>query len=150
MKSWERPERLLLLKGWARDGLRMAEIAQKCGVSISTLYRWKKSSERIGIALEKNRELADRAIEDALYQRARGYTVTLQKQIKCKQIDYDPSTGKKTKEWEQVVPVQEQVHIAANMTAMQFWLKNRKPNQWNSKASDPFEATEEVEIVDDI
>lgn len=128
----------------------MAEIAKKCGVSVSTLYRWKKINSEIAEALEQNRELADRTVEDALYQRAKGYTVTLEKPIKCKQIDYDPNTGKKTREWEQVVAVKEQVHITANMTAMQFWLKNRKPHEWNNKVCEAFVAKEGVEIIDDI
>lgn len=88
-------------------------------------------------------------MEDALYQRATGYTTTVEKQVKCKQVDYDPDTGKKLREWEEMRPVQEQVHVPGNMTALQFWLKNRKPDCWQqSPAAEP--AGEEVEILDDV
>ena len=127
-QDWQTPQGLALLRGWAREDLPMEEIDQ---------------------ALDQSRELADRVMEDALYQRATGYTTTVEKQVKCKQVDYDPDTGKKLREWEEMRPVQEQVHVPGNMTALQFWLKNRKPDCWQqSPAAEP--AGEEVEILDDV
>ena len=42
-------------------------------------------------------------------------------------------TGKKIKELEKWVQVEEEVYIAPQVTAQIFWLKNRKPDQWREK-----------------
>lgn len=140
-----------MLRGWAREGMSIGQIAKRCGVSEKTLDRWQKECPKIAQAVAQTRELADRLLEDALYERAKGYTVLVEKQVKCKQIDYDPDTGKKLREWEEMVPVKEQVHVPGNMTAMQFWLKNRKPEVWQQSGNAALhEQEEEIEIVDDI
>ncbi len=151
LEQWQTDGGLVLLRGWAREGMSLGQIAKRCGVSEQTLNRWQKESPQIAQAIAQTRELADRLLEDALYERAKGYTVVVEKQVKCKQIDYDPDTGKKLREWEQIVPIKEQVHVAGNMTAMQFWLKNRKPEVWQqSGGTMGHEQEEEIEIVDDI
>ena len=76
--------------------------------------------------------------------------MTVQKEIKCKQVEYDPDTGKKLREWEEIVPVTEEVYIEGNLSAMQFWLKNRKPEVWNRGGGAEGEKKEEIEIIDDI
>lgn len=40
-RRWLEPEGLLLLEGWARDGLTDQQIAQNCGITAKTLYEWK-------------------------------------------------------------------------------------------------------------
>jgi transposase len=44
--TWLEPEGLLLLEGWARDGLTEEQIAHNCGVNAATLYDWKKRFQR--------------------------------------------------------------------------------------------------------
>ena len=53
--------------------------------------------------------------------------------MKVKTVDYDPETGKKIREAEKWVAVEEEVHIPPQVTAQIFWLKNRKPDQWREK-----------------
>ena len=40
-QKWLEPEGLLLLEGWARDGLTDEQIAHNMGVTAKTLYEWK-------------------------------------------------------------------------------------------------------------
>lgn len=45
-EAWTRPTGLVLLQGWARDGLTDAEIAAKVGISRSTLGEWKINTQK--------------------------------------------------------------------------------------------------------
>lgn len=114
-QEWLKPEGLLKLEGWARDGLIDEQIAQNIGIAASTLYEWKKQYPEISEALKKGKEVVDRQVENALLKRALGY-------------EYDEITteyGEETKRvTKQVVP---------DTTAQIFWLKNRKPEQWRDK-----------------
>ena len=61
---------LVLLQGWACDGLTDEQIAQNIGITQSTLYAWKKSYSEISEALKKGKEVADYAVENALFKKA--------------------------------------------------------------------------------
>ena len=53
IKKWIGEEGLLKIEGWARDGLTDEQIAQNMGISVRTLYRWKKKEQQICNALSK-------------------------------------------------------------------------------------------------
>ena len=67
---WLSPEGLTLLEGWARDGLTDEQIAANCGISPSTLYRWKENHQEICEALKKGKEVVDYEVENALLLKA--------------------------------------------------------------------------------
>ena len=50
-EDWLTGDGLTLLEGWARDGLTDEQIASNCGISPSTLYRWKDDHQEIREAL---------------------------------------------------------------------------------------------------
>ena len=75
-QEWLEPEGLLLLEGWARDGLTDEQLAEKIGVSTSTLYDWKAKYSEISEALKKGKEVVDIQVENALLKRALGYEYT--------------------------------------------------------------------------
>ena len=75
---WLTPEGLLLLEGWARDGLIDEQIAENMGIVPSTLYRWKNEHEEISEALKKGKEIIDYEVENALLQKALGGDTTAQ------------------------------------------------------------------------
>jgi DNA-binding XRE family transcriptional regulator len=92
-EEWLKPDGLILIEGWARDGLTDEQIAHNMGISRSTLKEWKKDYPAISAALKKTKEVVDREVENALYKKA------------CE----------------------------GDTTAMIFWLKNRRPNDWRDK-----------------
>ena len=92
-KEWLEKDNLLLLQGWARDGLIDEQIAHNMGISTTTLYEWKKKYSEIADTLKKTKEVVDRQVENALFKKA----------------------------------------IEGDTTAMIFWLKNRRPNDWRDK-----------------
>ncbi len=117
---WLTEEGLLLLQGWARDGLTDEQIAENMGISRSTLNEWKKKYSDISYTLKKGKEIVDRQVENALLKRALGYTT---KEITKGIID----TG-------ELVTIKEVIkEVPPDTTAQIFWLKNRKPNEWRDK-----------------
>ena len=69
-------------------------------------------------------------VEEALYRRARGYKVKLKKSFKIKVVEYDPETGKKVREGEDLKDGFEEVHIPAEVRVCAYYLNNRDPARW--------------------
>jgi hypothetical protein len=90
---WKSDDGLLLIEGWARDGLTNEQIAHNIGISRETLNVWTKKYSDISDALKKSKDVVDRQVENALFKKA------------CE----------------------------GDTTAMIFWLKNRRPNDWRDK-----------------
>lgn len=121
--EWLEKDKLILLEGWARDGLTDEQIMKNMGIqSKSTFYGYKKDYPNFSNALKKGKEVADYEVENALFKRAIGYT----KEIKEQKIDKDGCVHDLVKE----------VHIPGDTTAQIYWLKNRKPDKWRDKVID--------------
>lgn len=129
INDWLEKDKLILLEGWARDGLTDEQIAKNIGISRASLYEWKKKEIDISDALKKGKEVVDFEVENALLKRALGYTITIQE-------DKLDKNGR-------VHTLEKEVHIPADTTAQIFWLKNRKPNNWKDKV----ETDEDKEAV---
>ena len=129
INDWLEKDKLILLEGWARDGLTDEQIAKNIGISRASLYEWKKKEVDISDALKKGKEIVDFEVENALLKKALGCTITLNKQKVTKDGD--------------VVDITEEVHVPPDTTAQIFWLKNRKPNNWKDRV----ETDEDKEAV---
>ena len=77
-KRWLEPDGLLLLEGWARDGLTDIQIAHNAGITTTTLYEWKKDHPAIAEALKRGKEVVDYEVENALLEAAKSGNVTAQ------------------------------------------------------------------------
>ena len=132
-QRWLEPDGLILLEGWARDGLTDEQIANKMGINVATLYRYKQSYCEICNALKKGKEVVDLEVENALLKKAYGYNAEIKKTFKIRIIDYDPNTGKKIREHEELKQAIDEVHVPADTTAQIFWLKNRRPDKFRDK-----------------
>ena len=102
-QNWIEPDGLLLIEGWARDGLTDVQIAKNMGISYSTLRAWRDRFSALSAALKRGKEVVDREVENALFKSAIGFVGPDEKY-------YPP-----------------------NITAQIFWLKNRKPAAWRDK-----------------
>ena len=95
-------DKLILVEGWARDGLTEEQIAHNLGISYSTLKEYKNKHSALSTALKRGKEVVDYEVENALYKAA----------------------------------------INGNVTAMIFWLKNRKPHGWKDRKE-----AQEIELM---
>lgn len=117
-EEWLTPEGLLLIEGWARDGLTDEQIAHNMDIVPSTFYEWKKKYSEISESLKKGKEVVDRLVENALLKRALGYT-------------YEEVTEEESENgFKRKVVTKE---VIPDTTAQIFWLKNRKREVWRDK-----------------
>lgn len=131
--KWEDvKEKLILVQGWAKDGLTDEQIAKNLGIAVDTFYRYKNKYSEFSEVLKKGKEVSDYEVESALFKKAIGYNTKVKKAFKVKNVEYD-NYGKKVKEYEEIVLAEEEIHIPADTTAQIFWLKNRKPSKWKDK-----------------
>ncbi|MBM6875783.1 HNH endonuclease [Fusobacterium mortiferum] len=74
--KWEThvKDKLILVEGWARNGLTDEQIAKNLGISTDTFYRYKKEYSDFSESLKKGKEIIDFEVENALLKRALGYT----------------------------------------------------------------------------
>lgn len=102
----------------AAQGATDREIAEAIEVSETTLYRWKHEHPEFRESLKLGKEAADERVEQSLYRRAVGYS---HDSIKIMQYEGSPV----------IVPFVE--HVPPDVGAAQFWLKNRKRDEWRDK-----------------
>lgn len=119
INDWLEKDKLILLEGWARDGLTDEQIAKNIGIATSTFYEWKKKELEFSESLKKGKEVIDFEVENALLKKALGYTIT----IKEEKLDKDGC----------VHTLEKDVHIPPDTTAQIFWLKNRQVKKWRDK-----------------
>lgn len=135
---------MIRIRGWAQDGCTYEQIAQNIGIAYSTLCAWRERFPELSEALTRARDIADRKVENRLFDRTQGYTVKVKKAIKVKREWYD-DRGKKRVE-EHVEMVEEDLHIPADVKAQMFWLANRKPQEWRNN---PDGKQDDGELPDD-
>ena len=134
-QQWIEPDGLLLLEGWARDGLTDEQIAHNIGISRGTLYDWKKAYPDISNALKRGKDVVDIEVENALLKRAMGYDYVEERvEVNC--------NGKRK-------VTQTTKHVQGDTTAQIFWLKNRRADRWRDKPTPTAEGNE-VTIIDDL
>lgn len=112
--EWLTPEGLVLVEGWARDGLIDEQIAKNMNVAYSTFREWKKKFPALSAALKQGKEVSDRQVENALFKTATGYY-------------YQEETVTNAGE---IVTIKK--YSKPNTTAQIFWLKNRKV-EWTDR-----------------
>ena len=117
-------DKLVVVEGWARNGLTEKQIAHNLGVAYSTFRVYKEKYPALSAVLKKGREVIDFEVDGALIKRALGYSYV---EI-TKELVEDETTG--SAELKVVKTVTKQV--APDVTAQIFWLKNRKPNEWKN------------------
>lgn len=107
--------KLLVIEGWARDGLTLDQIAGNLRISKTTLIKYRGEHNELMNALKSGKEESDTAVVNALFRSAIGFSYTE----------------------EMITPQGRVVEVhkfqAPSTTAQIFWLKNRRPEQWRDK-----------------
>lgn len=108
-------EVLPLLEGVTGSGT-VTRICEVLGISSTVFYKWLKDEPSFSEAVMRVRARADDQIEDAFFNRAKGYTINITEE----KMDKDGMT----------VPLTRQLHHAADAGAALNFLKNRRPEVW--------------------
>jgi transposase-like protein len=117
--SQYQPQFIERAKEMCVNGATDAELAEEFGVTVTTLYNWRAKHPEFLEALKVPKAIADERVERSLFERATGYSRESVKIFLAK----DGS----------IVEAPFIEHVPPDATAMIFWLKNRKPNDWRDK-----------------
>ena len=130
---WLSKEGLQQVESWAA-ACTDQELAGKLGVTRSTLALWKKTNSDISDAISRGRAdvHACENVEKTLLDRALGYTVPVKKAMKVRHVKYNDE-GRRVAEDEEIMLVEEEQHIPADVGAIRFFLTNRAPGRWQNK-----------------
>ena len=120
IEYWTDGDGLEVVAAWARQGLTNEDIAKRVGISKATFYKWKKEHINFSNALKYNSDIADAAVENALYMKATGYELTETRES----INEDGNTTHTQTVKKEYAP---------DTLAAFFWLKNRQPERWRDK-----------------
>lgn len=137
--AWVEQEGLTLIKGWARSGLSDEQIAHNMGIHPATLYKWMNEYGEINEAIKKGKEVADFEVENAMYNAALGYETEEVKTYVEETANGQKKRVEKTKK-----------HVAPNVTAQIFWLKNRQPTRWRDRVEQQIDANVSTDKLTDI
>jgi len=136
-EEWLKLDGLTRLEAYARDGLTDEQIAHNMGVSIATLYNYKRDHLAILDALKRGKEVVDIQVENKLFQRAMGYSYD---EITKEKVYIKDENGKNCRSEIQVTKIVTK-EVAPDVTAQIFWLKNRKPRDWRDKTDIDYTGT---------
>ena len=132
------PDWPLRAEGYARDGLIDKEIAKKLGMVSSTFYEYMKQFPEFSEAVKRGKAPVDVEVENLLLKRCRGY------EYEETEIEYLPAEGKGTSP--EITKMKKKIkQIAPDVRAHEFWLKNRKPENWRETTTLDF--TEPVKVI---
>ena len=95
-----------------------AQMADFFEVSISTVALWKVNHQEFSDAINIPKEIADTKVEQSLYRRAMGY--------EHDEVDIRVVNG-------EIVETPIRKYYPPDTSAMIFWLKNRKKEEWRDK-----------------
>lgn len=111
-------KKLPQIEAWYKEGAIDKDVAKFLGVSHNVFYKWKREFQEFSDTLKRGKSLPDTKVENALYQRAIGYSHP--------DIHLSVWQGK-------VIETEFIKHYPPDPTSMIFWLKNRKPEEWRDK-----------------
>ena len=114
------------------QGRGMGEVADALRISRDTLYAWKEKYPEFSDAIERGKEDADERIERSLFDRAAGY-----EQVEEKLLVVSGGQGMGSSVERHLVTER----VAADVTAIKFWLTNRRRKYWSDKQKIEHEGT---------
>lgn len=142
--EWITPDGLLVLKGYARDGLKDIEIAEKIGISQETFYQWIKRFSEFSEAIKKGREPVNTIVEDTFLE-TKLKPQTVIETITEKTIHRD-ADGNITSSTEHIR--KQEHYIPADTTAMIFYLKCRLNSKYNDKINVTVDSKRNGQLAD--
>lgn len=108
------------------------ELAEHLGIGERTFNSLMVRYEQFRRAVKRGRRGVDTDVAHALYDKAIGAEYVEEVAFKVKHTEFGP-TGRKVKEWEEVVVVPVRKRAAPDTLAGMYWLNNRHKVHWRQK-----------------
>jgi len=130
-----------------RLGATIDQLGEAFGVSGETIRRWMLKYPDFCGSIRVGAIPADDRVEMTLYRRSLGYqTVETENKYEMTEVE-DPVTGE-VRVFRKLIEVKEKVReVPPDVTAITFWLKNRRPEEWRESfahtVTDPDEVSSE-------
>lgn len=135
-RFWLSDQGINLMANWRSNGVTVKDMVEKyLGVSLTTYHNWLKESDDMREALNRSKEVADSAVENALFKRACGY-------------DWWEETHELL-EGELRLVRKIKRHVSPDTKAIMQWLFSRLPNKWRAQ-QEPLENTEYKDTIREI
>lgn len=112
----------------ASEGKSNRQIADELGISQSTFYKYK--TDKCDEALKNGRKVIVEKLENTMLRSAMGFTRKVKRYEKLKRVEYED--GRKLREYEDLVEIEEEMYFKPDVTAGIFMLKN-----WANYANEP-------------
>lgn len=100
------------------------QIARAFGVGKSTFSMYKTKHTELVEAIKKGRQNLVSDLRSVLIMRAKGFSKTTTKYMKCKVVDYDPTSGKRLQEREELVSYEQEDYYPPDVASLNLALKN--------------------------
>lgn len=117
-KSGYKPEYADIARQKCELGATYKDLADEFRVGVGAINNWKSSFVEFAKALKVGKAPADDRVEASLYHRATGYTFESEKIFQFQG---------------EIIRAKTVEHVPPDTTAMIFWLKNRRPDDWREK-----------------
>lgn len=127
--------RLVDIKKWCEEGATNSEIAERLGISEGLWYEYMNKYPILNEFVSLGRSVTNAEVEKSLYKICTGYEYE-----EVKTIIEETASGKKRTRIEKT-----KKYVPPSSQAIQFWLKNRDPEQWNDKKEFIFDTKENEE-----
>lgn len=127
------PEILQEILEYAKSGCTLEQIAHRLLVHKDTLYKWTRKFPEVKEVILEGNKVADDRVEMSLYEM-------------CFPHDEREITIEKDASGQVIKQVIRTKHIPANATAIQYWLQNRRHNDWKSHQSLEFTGNTQVPV----
>jgi len=108
-----------LARAWRGEGATLEQIAERFGVDVSTLYRWRAQHRELADALLEGTSEANARVEEALLKSAEGFHYD---EVIEERDDKDHVLRKKVVN----------KFLPPNVSAQKFWLINRTKGRWKN------------------
>lgn len=127
--------RLVDIKQWCEEGATNSEIAARLGISEGLWYEYINKYPILNEFVSLGRSVTNAEVEKSLYKLCTGYEYEEIKTV----IEEAPNGKKKTR------IEKTKKYVPPSSQAIQFYLKNRMPEQWNDKKEFIFDTKENEE-----
>lgn len=111
-RNWE------LMRRACVAGCTDTQMATIFGTSRETIWRWRHTHEDFAEFIKEHKKTSNRKVVEALYERATGYTATINKAMVVKG---------------EILIVETQEHYPPDIKAAEIILYNREPEEWKKR-----------------